>query len=124
MITELTRRLRRARETIHGHTHEQAAGALGTTKNLYGRWERGEGYPQPRHYAALANYLGVDDEEVYRLITDAKGHGPKAARPSPAGLSDRMDGLELRLHEVEAQFAGRVAELRDLVARLIDPERK
>lgn len=38
------------------------------------QWERGNAYPEPRHYPKLAKILGMDPEEVVQLF-----HPPVAA---------------------------------------------
>jgi len=117
VITEFTRRLEHARKVLHHHSHPQAAAALGIVKSQYGKWERGENRPQPRHYPTLAAYMEEEEGEIERLVADAVARSRKAARPTPATSAARWSDIERELAEIKARMEIMREAIQALIAR-------
>jgi len=66
---EMIRRLR----TEHGLTQKEVAGILGTTQQVYSRYENGENELPIRHLIALCGLYHVSADEILQLTMGFPG---------------------------------------------------
>ncbi|WP_116996284.1 helix-turn-helix domain-containing protein [Desertimonas flava] len=101
MTTELGERLRRER-LRRKERQIDTAERFGIHQASYARWETGHNRPDDDRFAVIADYLGLEIEEVWSLVhKDA---------PEPTSL----DGLNRRVDEM----ARDIADLRSLIGEL------
>ena len=59
--------LLRARRATEDHTQEQAAVAMGVSRNSFASWEKGAMFPSVQRVGAVATYLRMSELELERL---------------------------------------------------------
>ena len=69
-IGELLRRERLRRDQLQ----DQAALRFGITQPSYSRWENGQIFPDDKHFAEVANFLGLQLEDVWEMVN---GNDPR-----------------------------------------------
>lgn len=97
--------LLRALRQRSGLTQEQVAAAVGVSRTVLTRWERGERVPDAEERQALCFHLGAREAEIVAITVaaDRDPDEPQAALPWP----DRRDRLLQRLTAVNTgQFSG------------------
>jgi transcriptional regulator with XRE-family HTH domain len=52
----------------HQHRQVDAAAHFGVGQSSYARWELGDAVPDVRHYARMADYLGVTIADVWTAL--------------------------------------------------------
>jgi transcriptional regulator with XRE-family HTH domain len=60
----------------HHHRQVDAAAHFGVAQSSYARWELGDTSPDVRHYARLADYLGVTIGDVWTALNVAPSADP------------------------------------------------
>jgi transcriptional regulator with XRE-family HTH domain len=94
--------LLRRRRRADNLTQAELAARLGVRQQTIGAWERGE-RPQKRFFNALANYLGVGEQEVVRRLDSEPLEARLAGEEETLGVA--LVGNQLRMISVQADGA-------------------
>ena len=83
-------------------SQERLAGLLGTSRERVNAWENGRSWPSERFAVKLSEALGLPPE---LFEAEEQGGVAEAVREGFASLQESLDGIDVRLAQIEAQLA-------------------
>ena len=132
---ELGRRLRAHREAQPGGgprgrmTADEAAAMFGVHQSTYTRWEQGGFFPEGPKAVAVARWLGMPVEDLYRLRSPETGEPVTTAevivRLRELEQNRREDLAKIEaLEDAVGQIARRLGDEIERLVRLVSEERR
>lgn len=103
-LGQLLREERRER----GETQRTCAPRFGISQPGYARWEGGDNDPERPHWPAIASFLGVEVDEIRRILD-----GDDVPAPG-AELGERVDQLEAEAKSIKRELAAMRRERADM----------